>query len=186
MRRMRNLVACGFAAVLTVAVFAQEPVDTAMVAKIRAEGMDRAKVLDTFNHLANVIGPRLTNSPAHKRAVAWTQDILRGYGLANVHAEPFEFGRGWTLERFSVEMIEPRYMPLTGYPKGWSASTSGTITATPVWLPDPSAAALKAQAGKLRGAIVLTSPLQDYFIRADRPAAGGDLVSDRPRTTPAT
>ena len=47
MRRMRTLVICGVAAVLTVAVFAQEPVDTAMVAKIRAEGLDRAKVLDT-------------------------------------------------------------------------------------------------------------------------------------------
>jgi len=185
MRRMRTLVACGVVAVLTVAVFAQETVDTAMVAKIRAEGMDRGKVLDTFNHLANVIGPRLTNSPAHKRAVAWTQETLRAYELTNVHAEPFEFGRGWTLERFSVEMIEPRYMPLTGYPKGWSASTSGTITATPVWLPDPSAATLRAQAGKLRGAIVMTSPLQEYFIRADRPPASGDLVSGRPRTTPA-
>ena len=73
-------------------------------------------------------------------------------------------------------MLEPRYMPLTGYPKGWSPSTSGVITATPVWLPNPSAADLQAQAGKLRGAIVMTSPIQDYFIRADRPPASGDLA----------
>jgi carboxypeptidase Q len=184
MRRMRTLLAGGVVALLTVAAFAQEPVDTAMVAKIRAEGMDRGTVLDTFNHLTNVIGPRLTNSPAHKRSVAWTQERLRSYGLTNVHAEPFDFGRGWTLDRFSVEMIEPRYMPLTGYPKGWSAPTSGPITATPVWLPDPTPATLKAHAGKLRGAIVLTSPLQEYFIRADRPPASGDLVSGRPRITP--
>jgi carboxypeptidase Q len=184
MRRMRTLLAGGVVALLTVAAFAQEPVDTAMVAKIRAEGMDRGTVLDTFNHLTNVIGPRLTNSPAHKRSVAWTQELLRSYGLTNVHAEPFDFGRGWTLDRFSVEMIEPRYMPLTGYPKGWSAPTSGPITATPVWLPDPTPATLKAHAGKLRGAIVMTSPLQEYFIRADRPPASGDLVSGRPRITP--
>jgi hypothetical protein len=182
---MRTLLSCGVIVILTVSVAAQEPVDSAMVAKIRSEAFDRGKVLETFNQLANVIGPRLTNSPAHKRAVAWTQDALKGWGLANVHAEPFDFGRGWTLERFSVEMIEPRYMPLTGYPKGWSASTSGTITATPVWLPNPSMADLQAQAGRLKGAIVMTSPVQEYFIRADRPPASGDLRTGRPPSKPA-
>ena len=34
---------------------------------------------------------------------------------------------------------------------------------------------MKAQAGKLKGAIVITSPIQQYAIRADRPAASGDL-----------
>ncbi len=170
---------------LAASLVAQEPVDTAVVAKIRAEAFDRGKVLDTFNQLANVIGPRLTNSPAHKRAVAWTRETLEAWGLSNVHAEPFEFGRGWTLERFSIEMIEPRYMPLTGYPKGWSGSTPGPITATPVWLPNPSAADLQAHAGKLRGAIVMTGPIQEYFIRADRPPASGDLRTGRPPSKPA-
>lgn len=183
--RTPNVLAWGLVALLTIPVVAQEQVDTAMVAKIRSEGYDRSKVLDTFNELANVIGPRLTNSPAHKRSVAWTQDTLKTWGLSNVHAEPFEFGRGWTLERFSVEMIEPRYMPLTGYPKGWSPSTSGVLTATPVWLPNPSAETLKAKAGQLRGAIVMTSPVQEYFIRADRPPASGDLVTGRPPSRPA-
>jgi carboxypeptidase Q len=170
---------------LAVPLIAQEPVDTAAIAKIRAEAYERGQVLDTFNQLANVIGPRLTNSPGHKRAVRWTEETLEKWGLANVHTEPFEFGRGWTLERFSVEMIEPRYMPLTGYPKGWSASTPGPITAAPVWLPKPSAADLQARAGKLAGAIVMTSPAQDYFIRADRPPASGDLRTGRPPAKPA-
>jgi hypothetical protein len=184
---MRIPGACGvvLSLLLTVPVIAQEPVDTAMVAKIRAEAYERGKVLDTFNQLANIIGPRLTNSPAHKRSIAWTQDTLKGWGLANVHALPFDFGRGWTLERFSVEMVEPRYMPLTGYPKGWSGSTSGTITATPVWLPNPSVSDLQGQAGKLKGAVVMTAPIQEYFIRADRPPASGDLRTGRPPAKPA-
>ena len=53
------------------------------------------------------------------------QERLKQWGLSNVHGEPFDFGRGWTLEKFSVEMIEPRYMPLSGYPRAWSASTIG-------------------------------------------------------------
>src|SRR5690606_25503603 len=93
--------------------------------------------------------------------------------------------RGWVLERFSIEMLEPHYMRLIGYPKGWSPATNGVITATPVWLPNPSPETLAARQGQLRGALVMTAPIQEYFIRADRPPASGDLVSDRPRTTPA-
>ena len=106
--RFRTACAVLTAILLTVPLLAQEPVDAAMVSKIRAEAYERGKVPDTFDQLANVIGPRLTNSPAHKRSVAWTQETLKGYGLANVHAEPFAFGRGGTLERFSIEMVEPR------------------------------------------------------------------------------
>ena len=36
----------------------QTRADGAVLAKIRAEALERSKVLDTFNHLANVIGPR--------------------------------------------------------------------------------------------------------------------------------
>jgi carboxypeptidase Q len=160
---------------------AQEAAVSATIARIRAEGLERSQVLETFNELTNVIGPRLTNSPAHKRSIAWTREKLAGWGLANVHADPFEFGRGWTLDKLQIEMLEPRYMPIIGYPKAWSPSTAGVITAVPVFLPNPTREQLAAQAGKLRGAIVMTSPIQEYFIRADRPPASGDLRSDRPR-----
>ena len=77
-------------------------------------------------------------------------------------------------------MVEPRYMPLIGYPRGWSPATAGRIVATPVWMPGLEADAMKAQAGKLKGAILFTSPLQQYAIRADRPAASGDLKAPTP------
>src|SRR4249920_2199749 len=93
---------------LGAALVAQEKVDFEMLAKIRAEGMDRSKALDAFNHLTTVIGPRLTNSPAHKRAVAWAQETLKAFGMTDVKAEQWQFGRGWTLEKVSIEMIEPR------------------------------------------------------------------------------
>jgi hypothetical protein len=170
---------------LVVSARAQQPADSGMISRIRAEALERPKVLDTFNQLTNVIGPRLTNSPAHKRAVAWTQETLKSWGLANVHTDAFDFGRGWTLERLSVEMVEPRYMPLVGYPRAWSPSTNGVIASAPVFLPNPTADALAATASQLRGAIVMTSPIQEYFIRADRPPASGDLRSDRPPSKPA-
>lgn len=170
----------GFAVLiyLSTSTFAQQAGDpAAMIARIRAEGLERSQVVETFTHLVTVIGPRLTNSPAHRRAVTWTEERLKAMGLANVHSEPFEFGRGWTLERFSVEMLEPRYQPLIGYPRGWSASTNGRIVAAPTYLPGATAQALTAHAGHLRGAILMPSAIQTYFIRADRPPASGDLVT---------
>ncbi len=165
---------------LTTTSAAQDRIDFTVIEQIRAEGMDRSKVLETFDYLTTVIGPRLTNSPAHKRSVAWTQDTLKAWGLSEVHAEPFQFGRGWTLDKVTVEMIEPRYMPMIGYPKGWSPATAGRVIAAPAWLPGLEAEALKAQAGKLKGAILMTSPIQQYAIRADRPAASGDLKQPQP------
>lgn len=167
-------------AALCVGLAAQDRIDFAVVEKIRAEGMDRSKVVETFDYLVTTIGPRLTNSPAHKRAIAWTQEQLKANGMSDVHAEPFQFGRGWTLNKISVEMVEPRYMPLIGYAKGWSPSTAGRIVATPVWMPGVDDAAMKAQAGQLKGAMLFTSPLQEYAIRADRPAASGDLRAPSP------
>jgi carboxypeptidase Q len=76
-------------------------------------------------------------------------------------------------------------MPLIGYPRAWSPSTAGVLTAAPVLLPDPTAEVLAAKAGQLRGAIVMTSPVQRYFIREDRPPGSGDLRSNRPPSKPA-
>jgi carboxypeptidase Q len=165
---------------LGMVVGGQDRIDFGVIEKIRTEGMERSKAVETFDHLVTNIGPRLTNSPAHRQAIAWTQQQLKSWGMNDVHAEEFQFGRGWTLNRVIVEMIEPRYMPMIGYPRGWSPSTPGRIVATPIWIPGLEDAALKAQAGKLKGAMLFTSPLQQYAIRADRPAASGDLKPPSP------
>ncbi len=153
---------------------AQENVDTAAIAKIRAEGLQRSHVMDVFDHLVNVIGPRLTASPAYKTAVDWSKDKLVAMGFDNVHLEPWEFGRGWQLEKLTIEMVEPRYQPLIGYAKGWSPSTNGRLVASPVWIGDPKKDP-KMDGAQLNGAIVMTRPILSDFIRADRPPASGDL-----------
>jgi len=165
--------------VTVVTVVAQEKVDASIIAKIRAEGLQHSQVMDVFDHLVNVIGPRLTASPAYKTAVDWTRDRLVQMGFDNVHTEPWDFGRGWELQKFTVEMIEPRYQPLIGYAKGWSPSTNGVLTASPIWVGNPKDDVSK-YAGKISGAIVMTRPILTDFIRADRPAAGGDLRRSAP------
>jgi hypothetical protein len=143
--------------------------DAAALARIRAEGMERSQVLTVFNMLTTTIGPRLTASPAQKRASEWVRDRLASYGLSNVHLEPWKFGRGWTLERLTIEMVEPRYLPLIGYADGWSAATPGDIVAAPVFIGGKAPEEVQAMRAGLKGAIVMTQPMLSNFVRRDRP-----------------
>jgi hypothetical protein len=154
------------------ALAAQEPVDQAMIARLRSEEQERSNVLETYRTLTDVIGPRLTGSPAFKRAADWTRDRLAQWGMSNVVEESFPFGRGWTLEKFSLEMTEPRYFPLIAYPEAWTPSTRGMLAGAPVYIGDKTAEEIRAMGTKLKGAIVLPVPPQDALITADRPQPG--------------
>jgi hypothetical protein len=153
-------------------VQAQEPVDRPMIARLRAEGEERSQVRETYRVLTDVIGPRLTGTPGFKRAVDWTRDKLTEWGMSNVSVEAFPFGRGWTLEKLTLEMTEPRYFPLVGYPEAWTPSTRGMVSGTPVYVGDKTADEIRALGATLRGAIVLPQPPQEEFITADRPQPG--------------
>jgi hypothetical protein len=149
---------------------AQERIDEAMFERIRDEGLNRSQVWEMYGYLVDVIGPRLTGTPAFRESADWARDKLMSWGLSSARLEPFDFGRGWTLEGFSIEMRKPRYMPLIGYPQAWSPSTRGEIVAGPVMLGDKSVEELAAFEGKLAGAIVLTRPISTRFILDDRQA----------------
>ena len=157
------------AALLLTAPAAQEVIDHATIAAIKAEGLQRSQVATLFSTLTDTLGPRLTGSPAHLEAARWARDRLRDWGLANPRLEAFTFGRGWTLEQLTVEMTRPRYMPLIGYAEAWSSSTSGTLTAAPVYIGDSTVEEIDRLGSRLRGAIVLTHRPQLEFLREDRP-----------------
>src|SRR5262245_58083086 len=122
---MTRMMISSIVVVTAAMVNAQPPMDRDVLARIRTEGLEHSQVAPVFEMLTVDIGPRLTASPAHKRAVEWTRDRLASYGLANVHIEPWKFGRGWEMQKLTIEMTEPRYLPLIGYPDGWSAATAG-------------------------------------------------------------
>jgi carboxypeptidase Q len=150
---------------------AQERVDLGVVDRIKSEAFDRSKVMDHLYYMTEAYGPRLTGSPEFEQAAKWTVDRLRGYGLQNVHLEKWgPFGRSWSLQQFSIEMVEPRYVNLTAYPLAWSASTNGPIGGDLIMAPlrtsfregpkklKEAMEAYKAKwTGKLRGKIVLLS-----------------------------
>ena len=149
-------------------------VDAAMVAAITTEGRDRSEAAALFHTLTDVLGPRLSGSPAYDEAARWALGRFEEWGLANARFEAFEFGRGWTLETLTVEMVAPRYMPLVGYAEAWSPSTAGVLTGAPVYLGDRTADEIDALGDRLRGAVVLAARPQVEFLREDRPQPAGD------------
>ena len=138
------------------------------VQRIRDEGMNRSQLMKTLNYLTNVIGPRLTGSTNMKRANEWTRDQLTQWGLQNAHLEAWgPFGRGWTLKRFSAEVVEPQAIPLFAYPKAWSPSTAGPVAAEVVYVGAANEQELEKYKGNLRGKIVLNGPTRDLKAHFD-------------------
>jgi carboxypeptidase Q len=149
----------------------RERVDTEIVNKIKEEGLKRSKVMETISYLTDVYGPRLTASPRTRAAAEWTQKSLTEWGLENVHLEPWgPFGRGWSLEGFTANMVEPTFSPLIAAPKAWSPSTPVTVRGEPIWLDAAKEEDLEKYRGKLRRAIVLLSPPRDVKALYDPPA----------------
>jgi carboxypeptidase Q len=173
MNRRLPLFACATAIALAhtaTAPTAQEPtsVELSALQRIRSEGSDRSQVMVAFDQFVTTIGPRLTGSPEYKKAAEWARTTLSSWGLAGAQLEPWEFGRGWALDRLVVEMVEPRYLPLNAYAEAWSTSTQGEIVASPVFIGGKSLADITAMQSSLRGAIVLSQPLVTSFVREDR------------------
>ncbi len=136
------------------------------IERIKDEGMNRSQVMKILSHLTDVIGPRLTASPAMKRANEWTRDTMAGWGLKDAHLESWgPFGRGWSLERFSAQVVEPQCIPLIAYPKAWSPGFDAPLTAEIVGLDVKAEADLMNYKGKVKGKAVLISPAREVAAR---------------------
>jgi hypothetical protein len=193
-----------FTLVVPYAAFAQQPPEDPMIAKIKDEGLNRSQVMQTLSYLTDVIGPRLTASPGMKRSNEWTRDTLTKWGLQNAHLESWgPFGRGWSLKRFSAQVVSPQDIPLIAYPKAWSPSVkvvpeipampatsrrnaklsiapppvSNTVTADVVFLDARNEADLDKFKGQLKGKIVLLSQPVEVKAMFDAPGRRQDEKS---------
>ena len=153
----RLLVAVSAIAVLVAGPVAAQPVDRLAINGIIDQGLNHSEVMQTAAYLTDRIGGRMTNSPQMREAEAWTQQRFRDWGLSNVRAEGFEFGRGWSIVRSSARMTAPRVLDLRVIPIAWTPSTDGVIRGEVVVAPITSAGQFEPWRGKLQGKIVMLS-----------------------------
>jgi carboxypeptidase Q len=148
-------------AVAAAALPAQAPteaLDYPTITRIRDEGLNRSQVMDHISWLSDVYGPRLTGGPAILQASDWAMRKFNEWGLVNAHRETWPFGKGWSLVRFSAQMVEPQIQPLIGFPASWTPGTNGTVTADVVRVQIDSDADFDKYRGRLAGKIVLSQP----------------------------
>src|SRR4051812_29179348 len=140
-----------------------EPVDTAANAKIRAEGMERSKIMWIEHYLADVYGPRPIGSPNHKAAAEWAVKTMTSWGMTNGRLEPFTWrGIGWLPGRATGFITSPVRANLKFEAVPWSPSTAGTVSGEVVVIAPPETPAdaeltayLVGIAPRVRGHIVM-------------------------------
>ena len=139
----------------------QETVDLQVVTRIRQEGVQHTKVMQTLSELTDRIGSRLAGSQNLKNANLFVEKQLTEWGLSNAHLEGFPFGRGWALDSISIRMTSPDTAVLFGFPKAWTPATNGVLKGDVVALKVKSIEDLEKYKGLFAGKIVLLGEPRD-------------------------
>lgn len=145
--------------------FAQgtEPVDQAVIHRIRKEGLENSKVMDIIFNLTDMSGPRLANSPGYNRAANYAINSLKSWGVEKAELDAWgEFGKGWELEKSYMAMTAPYYRPIMIYPKTWTAGNKKLQNAEVLVINAKDSADLMKYAGQLKGKVLMMDQLVAY------------------------
>jgi carboxypeptidase Q len=154
--KRKLLVSCLLIAGISGSLFAQEPVDQAVVQKIREEGLNHSKVMETAFYLTDVSGPRLAGSPGLKRAQNWAVNQLKNWGIPNAKLESWgKFGKGWEVQKNYAAVTVPYYHAIIAIPKAWTSGTNGPIKGNVILIKTDTITDLDQYKGKLAGKIVI-------------------------------
>jgi hypothetical protein len=146
--------------------------------QIIAEAQKGSEIMANLGYLSDMIGPRLTGSPALKRANDWAAEKMKSYGLRNVHLEPWTIPVGWERGTAYARIIEPdNGRSLLIASMGWSPGTKGKVEGDVVIVKAKNSKELAEYKGKLKNAIVLQGPpatVRPITATGPGPMMGGD------------
>jgi hypothetical protein len=124
------------------------------------EETQRSQIPILGQYLADVIGPRLTGSPAQLKASDWAIATYKSWGL-EARREEYGTWLGWTRGVTHLDLIAPRVRSLEAMMQSWSPATNGPVEGDVVTLPDAdSPEAFNAWLPTVRGKFVLISAPQ--------------------------
>jgi carboxypeptidase Q len=176
-----------FILLITTIAIPSDEVNLNVIHRIKQEAFQNGKVMDHLFYLTDVNGPRLTGSPGFESAANWIVKEIQGWGISNAQLESWgQFGRSWSFQKLTSNMIKPAYQPLHTYPLAWSPSTNGVVKAEVVYAPllqkweewlksDPTRLLEKIKVyeakynGQLRGKIVLVDPPREVKQATEAP-----------------
>jgi hypothetical protein len=62
-----------FLSIVSYFLFAQESLDEEVIARIKAEGFQKSRVMETLVYMSDIYGPRLSGSPDFREAADWAK-----------------------------------------------------------------------------------------------------------------
>jgi len=137
-----------------------------------------SEIMKNLGYLSDNIGARLTGSDSLRRANEWAYDLMKNYGLENVHQEGWQVPTGWERGTASARVVEPsngRSIMIAS--QAWSPGTNGKVVGDVVVIEARTSQDLEKYRGKLKNAIILRGK------PADVPAIntpGGPMGRRRP------
>ena len=159
---------------------AQNPtVDTSGVGRLIDEALNRSQVMRNLQYLADVIGPRLTGSPAARAANEWTMRKFQEYGLA-AQLEQWNFGGRWERGPLWVRMTAPHAHDVIAASWAWAPGSNGRTIRGPVVRIDGSTPdSLAAHLRQVRGAFVMLRPPAPVWNADGPPMTAADSTKQR-------
>jgi carboxypeptidase Q len=135
-------------------------VDDEILRGIWEAGFQESRAEAIAQHLMDVIGPRLSGSPAHEAAHDWAVALLHGWEIS---ARKQQLGTvahypAWERGVTHIDLIRPRVRTLEGTVASWSPGTGGSVEGPVVVFPEyGDYAELEEWLATVKGKFVATS-----------------------------
>jgi hypothetical protein len=164
MLRQKFAAAFLLSALLTPVLTFGQSAQTDAIGKIKDEGMNRSQAMTIMRYLTDVIGGRLTGSPSMKRANVWTRDTMTKWGLQNAVVIMGRIRARMGTEAFFRTYDRTRVPAVSRLSESLVAINTGRSYRRCDLRGRTDEAGLEKYRGKLKGAIVLTSPEREIKV----------------------
>ena len=144
--------------------------------KLLREIKERSEVVARVEHLADMIGPRLTGSQQLRQAQAWAMAEAKALGAVNVHEEAYDLGLGWTRGVDSARLLTQNGIRFRVDQLAWTAATPGAVQGELLLVDARNLEELQAFKGRLQGKILLRTNPDDKRPPLPR-RGGGDMAT---------
>src|SRR5437879_8662300 len=134
--------------------------------QILTEIKEHSELMANLEYLSDMIGPRLTGTEKMSQASRWTAEMLRKYGLQNVHLEPWTIARAWYRGTARGRMVGPTEHRLTLAAAGWRPGTAGAVRGHVVYVSARRVEELARAKARLKGRTVIIA--EPVTLPADR------------------
>lgn len=156
-----------------------QTVDSTGAGVLIAQAIDHSEVMKNLQYLSDAIGPRLSGSPAMRKANDWIAQRFREYGL-RVTMEEYAFGVTWLRGPASARLTAPFERQVDAWSWAWTAGTGGkALEGSIIRIDVTNADSLARYRDSVRGKWLMQSDPSDIWNPDGPPMTAADSAARR-------